>query len=196
MNVRTQAAYRFFVSTPGHVRLSGRQHLLGRKKPTEGNMTIFDASGKEVASYPIFGEKESEIAFDAPASGFYRLNVKVPANAIRLCAANVPIALEMPEGVVNLISSAGTLRFHKESGERAVLAFCGDIPERIRAVVRDPDGNVVWDRDRIGEWTAFSAAADAKGGFWTLELKPAADAPFEDCNILVRGILPEMFLMK
>ena len=194
MNVRDKAAYRFYASAPGRVRLVGRQHLLGRRIPTKGQMTIADATGKKVASYPIFGEKEDEIVFDAPSAGYYLLTVAIKKNAIRLCAANVPVAIEVPEGGVNLISSAGRLYFRKAAGERAALLVRGSVPERIRAMVSDPGGRVVWERDNIGEWTAFAAAADAAAGLWSLDLKPPTAAPFEDCNILVRGIAPELFL--
>ena len=196
MNVRHKAAYRFYAPAAGRVRLSGRQVLLGRKVPTANKMTIRDVSGKEVASYPIFPAKGAEIAFDAPAAGFYRLDVAVPANALCLTAANVPVALEVPEDPVNLISSVGTLRFRKTSGEHAILAFKGDVPEKVNVAVKDPDGRTAWGEDGIGEWAAFSAPAEATAGLWTLELEPPTGAPFEDCNILLRGISPELFLSK
>ena len=194
MNVRDDTAYRFYVSDPGRIRLVGRQHLLGRRIPTKGQMTIADATGKKVASYPIFGEKEEEIVFDAPSAGYYLLTIAIKRNAIRLCAANVPVSVEVPEGGVNFISSEGRLYFRKPAGEKAALLISGSMSERIKAIVSDPGGRVAWERDNISEWTAFATAADAEAGLWSLDLKPPTAGVFEDCNLLVRGIAPELFL--
>jgi len=196
MNVRHEAVYRFFAGASGRVRFKGHQILLGRKVPTQNKMTLCDSSGKTLASCPVFPAQEKEVSFDVPAAGFYSLTVTAGANAIRLTAANVPVALEVPEGFLNFISSAGTLRFRKDAGERAVLVFRGDVPERAHAVVSDPDGRVVWARDGIGVETAFVADAGEKAGLWTLELKPPTNAPFEDCSILMRGLSPELFLSE
>ena len=196
MNVRHKAVYRFFAGAAGRVRLSGHQVLLGRKMPAQNKMTLRDASGKELSSVPIFPAQEKEVSFDVPRAGFYTLTVQPASNAIRLTAANVPVALEVPEGFVNLIASAGKVKFRKDADKRAVLVFKGDGPERVNATVSDPDGCVVWAEDGMSDATAFSAAADAKAGLWTLELKPPTNAPFEDCSILMRGLQPELFLSK
>ena len=197
MNVRHKAAYRLYAAAPGRVRIAGRQHLLGgRKTPSKARMSVTNAGGVEIASFPIFAENEAEIAFDAPEAGFYLLSMPVPGNAVRLCAANVPVAIEVPEEGVNLIYSAGRLLFRKEAGKRATLAVRGSLPERVDATILDPDGCRVWTRGNIGEWAAFEADAADRAGLWTLEMAPSAAAPFEDCTVLIRGIEPELFLSE
>lgn len=195
MNIRHVAVYRFYAPAAGEVRLAGRQMLLGRKVPSGDPMIVRDAAGKELAKFPIFPEKGSEVVFAASGAGFYTLEVKVPANAVRLTAANVPVAMEVAEAKpLNLISSAGRVRFRKAAGERGVLIFKGDAPERVHAIGSDPDGKVVWDRDGIAEETGFVVESAAKDGIWTLEMKPPSGAPFEDCTVLMRGVSPELFL--
>ena len=194
VNVRQTAAYRLHASAPGRVRIKGCQCLLGRKVPSKTRMTVSNAEGGEIASFPIFTENEAEISFDVPAAGFYLLSIPVPGNAVRISEANVPIAIEVPEEGVNLIYSAAKLRFRKEKGKRAVLAVRGSAPEKVSATVYTPEGQEVWNHSAVCEWTSFGADADAPAGLWTLEIAPSAAGPFEDCTVLLRGIAPELFL--
>ena len=95
----------------------------------------------------------------------------------------------------SIYASQGSLFFRAAADTPFIVAVSGaNAAERVRAQVADPAGRVVWDRDRIFEWTDYRSDAHPVVGLWRITFKRPSDCTFEDFSVLQQGAAPEFFL--
>ena len=192
---RNGVTYRFFMSAPGEARFSGRFTKVGRPSFVPKPIVIKDAAGKTCATINLNGTDETPFSFTANAAGFYTMTADGGSHAFGLSATSVPIAVT-PSGLDRSIyASQGSLFFRAAADTPFIVAVSGaNAAERVRAQVADPAGRVVWDCDRIFEWTAYRSDAHPAEGLWRITFKRPSDCTFEDFSVLQQGAAPEFFL--
>ncbi|MBR1588085.1 MAG: right-handed parallel beta-helix repeat-containing protein [Kiritimatiellae bacterium] len=192
---RNGVTYRFFMSAPGEARFAGRFTKVGKPAFTPKPLIIKNAAGKTCSKVSLKDTSETPFSFRAEAAGFYTMTADVGSHAFGLSATSVPIAV-VPSGLARTVfATQGTLYFRAAPGTPFVVAVSGsDLTERVHAQVADPAGNVLWDQDEIGEWSAYRSEAHPANGLWRITFKRAKGHPFEDFSVLQQGAAPDFFL--
>ena len=195
IRLRHNVRYRFYVAAPGKVEFSARAVKLGKSRPLNRPIRFRDASGKALATVPYpQGDAEKAFTFDAPAVGFYLMEIDAGGHAFQLTESSAPVALEVDGAPQNVLASTARIWFRVGGDTAAVLAFSGsDKVEKVHAVVRNPAGAVVFDKDNIIEWEICRAEAS---GLWSVDLKRPSQGHFEDNSICIFGAQPEFFLTE
>lgn len=192
---RNGVTYRFFMSAPGEARFSGRFTKVGRPSFVPKPIVVKDASGKTCATINLNGTDETSFSFTANAAGFYMMTADGGSHAFGLSATSVPIAVTPSVLDRSIYASQGSLFFRAAADTPFIVAVSGaNAAERVRAQVADPAGRVVWDRDRIFEWTDYRSDAHPAEGLWRITFKRPSDCTFEDFSVLQQGAAPEFFL--
>lgn len=192
---RNGVTYRFFMSAPGEARFSGRFTKVGRPSFVPKPIVIKDAAGKTCATINLNGTDETSFSFTANAAGFYTMTADGGSHAFGLSATSVPIAVTPSVLDRSIYVSQGSLFFRAAADTPFIVAVSGaNAAERVRAQVADPAGRVVWDRDRIFEWTDYRSDAHPAEGLWRITFKRPSDCTFEDFSVLQQGAAPEFFL--
>ena len=196
LRLRHTARYRFYVDRPGRAEFVGRSLQLGRAPLSDRPIVIKDAAGNVLASIPPPKSKaDLPFSFDAPAAGFYLIEVSSGNHAFHLVSSTAAVALEVVGGPQSVLSSEAKAFFRVTGNKALAIGVAGaDNVERVHAIVRDPSGTVVWDKDRVLDWEVYRTPSDAAEGLWSVELKRPTNAPYEDVSLMILGGQPEFFL--
>ncbi len=194
---RFRFRYVFYADRARAVRFRGRQIRIGRGKVPHGDIPIrfMDVHGNKLGEIKTPGFEESEFSVQAPEAGFYMIEAGCHM-AFTLTASDAPVAINVCPGRVSFINATGKL-FFRTAGDGTPLALTvlGGGPEKVHARIRDPKGEIVWDRDNIAH--AFRhVIADPAEGLWTLELLKPSKGRFEDYKVDLSGIPGHFFLCK
>ena len=168
---------------------------------TKQPVRVCDASGKEVATIPLVDFGPSDLSFDAPAAGFYSLEVLLGGHSYSVTATDVPLAVDgtlwvyrHEPAAICLISPKGALYVPVRAGGRAEFRVQGSQPsEKLRVSIADPAGRTVFDRDVL-HGTHYLTPAAAGDGIWKLSFDKPSSGAFEDGSLMLAGVRPFLFL--
>ena len=201
VHIRTRAEYLVYVDSARRVRLKASLRAVGRSEPKPSKILVSRATGggtKRINLDQVF-KKEQEIAFNAPAAGFYRLDAHVGGNhVLYFTETDAPIALVNSEdlGQPGWNGRPGEVYLWVPDGCRcfAVSASGGGSNERVHAKLFDPNGTCVWDVDNIGSNKLWFSPPQPITGLWKLAALKATKGCMDDYSFGVFGIPCLMFL--
>ena len=165
------------------------------------DIVVSDASGRKIATVPLLDFGPSDLSFDAPAAGFYSLEVLLGGNAFAVKETDAPLAADcspwmdrkhqQPQG---LIDSTGTLFMPLRTGARAEVRVAGSRPaERVALTVADPADRILFEDTAILCWTHFLTPVAEADGLWKVKFAEPSTGAFEDFSIAVAGVRPFLF---
>lgn len=185
------------------VTIRGEQVRVGppTARPTKQPVKVCDASGNEVATIPLADFGPSDLSFDAPAAGFYSLEVLLGGHSYVVASTDAPLAADgslwvyrHEPAAISLISPEGALYVPIKAGGRPEFRFQGSLPiEKVWVRIADPTGRTVFDRDVL-YWTHYLAPAAAADGIWKLTFNKPRNGAFEDVSVILAGVRPFFFL--
>ena len=199
LRIRHHARLVVYADRPRTITVRGEQSIVARKRPpTKTPVPVTDASGKKVATVPMPGCAPSELAFDAPAAGFYALELDLGPHAFVVLGADAPFAVDCSrygekESPLNFIASGGTLYVPLKSGRRVEFRMKGSAPtEKVSVGIVDPDGKAVFADSALLYWTRHQASA-ARDGLWKWTFGRPSNMNFEDFSAEIAGARPFLF---
>ena len=186
------------------VTICGVQSRVGppSRQPTRQPVKVCDAAGKVVATIPLVEFGPSDLSFDAPAMGFYSLEVLLGGHAYAVTATDAPLAVDGTPWsdrhqvrTLSPISSKGSLYVPVRAGDRAEFRVRGSQPNEMVAVtIVDPSGTVAFKNEAVLCWTHYLTPVATADGLWKMTIgKPCAGA-FEDVGAMLAGVRPFLFL--
>jgi len=157
-------------------------------------VSLISPSGKSVKMPAAQGEKETAYAFKAAERGAYRV-VCDPRNwTATVNSTSAPVCLYSTNASFHLLGTVGQFYFWVPAGtkEFGVKVSGGGGTECVKASILDPIGNVVEERDNLGQAHQFLAAPrnPADGEIWTLRLAKPSSGVLEDVHVQLQGIPP------
>ena len=199
LRIRNHARLVVYADRARRVTVRGAQSIVAKKRPpSKKPVKITDAAGKVIASVPMPGCGPSAIAFDAPAAGFYALELDLEPHAFVVQGADAPLAVDCTrwgakESPLNFISSGGTLYVPLKSGQRAEFRMAGSAPgEKVAVNIFDPEGQAVFSDSALLYWTRHQATAQ-RDGLWKWTFGRPSNMHFEDFSAEIAGARPFLF---
>ena len=199
LRIRHHARLVVYADRARKITVRGEQSIVARKRPpTKTPIKVTDAAGKEVATVPMPGCAPSELAFDAPAAGFYALELDLGPHAFVVQGADAPLAVDCSrwgakESPLNFISSGGTLYVPLKAGQRAEFRMCGSAPgEKVSVNIFDPDGKAVFSNSALLYWTRHQDMAE-RDGLWKWTFGRPSNMNFDDFSAEIAGARPLLF---
>lgn len=191
-----------YADRPRRITIRGEHFRVGSNHPIGKPVTVADSSGKEITTISLSDFGTSDLSFDAPAAGFYTLEVLLGGNAFAVRETDAPLAADCspwmdrkhlhPQG---LIDSTGTLFIPLRTGVRAEVRVAGSRPfERVAIAVADPADRILFENTAILCWTHFLTPVAEADGLWKVKFAASSTGAFEDFSIAVAGVRPFLFL--
>ena len=201
VHLRGIAAYMVYADSARKLRLKMKLRPVGRSKLQHCEFKVRSREGKKIASIdlePVF-IKEQEIAFDAPAPGFYLVSGQVRfSHMIVLTESDAPVAVvySAESGLPNWSSLPGEafLRVPRGTKRFAVSAAGGGGNELLHARLVSPDGHRVWDADNVGTMQYWMSPECPQPGIWRLSSLEATRGCMDDYSFAVFGVPYQLFL--
>ena len=183
------------------ITIRGEHIRVGSNHPIGKPVTIADSSGKEITTISLSDFGTADLSFDAPAAGFYSLEVLLGGNAFAVKETDAPLAADcspwmdrkhlQPQG---LIDSTGTLFMPLRTGARAEVRVAGSRPaERVALTVADPADRIIFENAAILCWAHFLTPVAEADGLWKVKFAVPSTGAFEDFSIAVAGVRPFLF---
>lgn len=201
MNARAGQHYLIYAAKPGKVHLAGKAVWINGFAFNGVRFTLKDTKGRVISGLPEIKElgKETALDFEAPAKGFYSLELDAGGHAFGFTETDAPIALVIPrENQPPLSWNGGPgeayLRVPASCGRFQVFASGGCGSAFVRAKVYDPDGRLCWDQDDIGCSRWFYSPGQPKPGLWRIVAEKATTYGMYNYSFDVFGIHPFLFL--
>ena len=184
------------------VTIRGEHFRVGSSHPIGKPVTVADSSGKEITAISLADFGTADLSFDAPAAGFYSLEVLLGGNAFAVKETDAPLAADcspwmdrkhlQPQG---LIDSTGSLFMPLRTGARAEVRVAGSRPfERVAIAVADPADRILFENTAILCWTHFLTPVAEADGLWKVKFAAPSTGAFDDFSIAVAGVRPFLFL--
>jgi hypothetical protein len=174
------------------LKLTFRQ--VGRYAGTTMPVTVLSPSGGKVASAQVPFGGESEVSFQAPETGLYRVSVDAGQNKSAVTHCDHPLLLPADGSPISLIGPAGQLYFYVPAGtsEFALRTHGEGTAEGVHGTLLDPAGRVVEDLDNITRLHQFlvTLSAPSGGEVWSIRLTTPTAMVCEDHSLSVLGIPP------
>lgn len=192
--VRPAGEFLLYAQAGEQVRLEVSFDQVGRYAGKTAPITVTGPGGEAVARVEAPFQQRSPVAFQAPATGVYRITAEPGPNRLSFKASTHPLCLAEGKGPIRLIHSAGEYFFYVPKGttEFGIRVGGEGVGEAIRAQLVDPQGTVVQEADNVVQTRQFEVTlpAPSPGEIWSLRLaKPSAMA-WEDHHVGLRGVLP------
>ena len=190
-----------YADRPRRITIRGEHFRVGSNHPIGKPVTIADSSGKEITTISLSDFGTSDLSFDAPAAGFYSLEVLLGGNAFAVKETDAPLAADcspwmdrkhlQPQG---LIDSTGTLFMPLRTGARAEVRIAGSRPaERVALAVADPADRILFEDTAILCWAHCLTPVAEVDGLWKVKFAAPATGAFDDFSIAVAGVRPLLF---
>ena len=194
MRVRHQARYLVYADRARTLHFTGHQCRVGRYAAATKPMHVTGTDGKAVAKIPLPGYSDAPFSFDAPAAGFYRIDLDLGSVAFTFSSSDAPVALDLTDSAQGLISSVGSMWLAVPRGTRKLgLYISGDGVERVHAALYSPQDVQVWDEDNISNWTK-AVVTPPPPGLWRIESKRPSLKILEDVKYDLAGVPAFLFL--
>jgi hypothetical protein len=194
-NLRNRIKYVFYASKAGVCRFAAKMTRLRKSRNPIDRVEISPVGSTEpmVCMLPEAGD---EFAVKVPSSGFYKMSVPSGRrNVFALTHADVPVGILLDDdNPQNISSTAGTFFFHVKKGETFELYASGSpLAERVRVVLRDPEGMETWRKESLLFPEVYRGEAKVDG-LWSVEAAKPSKGAFEDYFVDLIGIQPVLFL--
>ena len=193
-----------YADRPRRITIRGEHIRVGPsvRRPLKEPVVIADAFGKKIATVPLLDFGPSDLSFDAPAAGFYTLEIALGGHSYAMKETDAPLAADcspwmdrkhlQPQG---LIDSTGTLFMPLRTGARAEVRVAGSRPaERVALTVADPADRIFFENTAILCWTHFLTPVAEADGLWKVKFAAPSTGAFDDFSIAVAGVRPFLFL--
>ena len=190
-----------YADRPRRVKIRGEHFRVGLNNPIGKPVKVTDLPGNTIAEIPLLKFGSADISFDAPAAGFYSLEMLLGGNAFAVSETDAPLAADcspwmagknpMPQSLMN---SEGTLFMPVKAGARAEVRVAGSRPvERVSLTIKDPADRIVFENSAVLCWThSLTPVAEADGLLKLVFAEPSSGA-FEDFYVAVGGVRPFLF---
>ena len=194
-NLRNRIKYVFYASKAGVCRFAAKMTRLRKSRNPIDRVEISPVGSTEsmVCMLPEAGD---EFAVKVPSSGFYKMSVPSGRrNVFALTHADVPVGILLDDdNPQNISSTAGTFFFYVKKGESFELYASGSpLTERVKVVLRDPEGMEAWRKDSLLFPEVYRGEAKIDG-LWAVEAAKPSEGAFEDYFVNLIGIRPVLFL--
>jgi hypothetical protein len=191
----------FYADRPGKVRFVARQviRVAGRKPDTQPMViTQLDKNGKRGKSWRIArpADKSKEFTFDAPAKGFYALEVGAGGTRFQLEKSSVPVAIDVTtssQTVAALRGNPFSLWF-QALPKTFTIMLEGGTYYRFAYSLEDGSGKTVAER-KIVEDTHLQTVTNPKtGGMYKVNLMRSPKATYDWIDLDLFGAPGFIFL--
>lgn len=118
-----------YADRPRRITIRGEHFRVGSNHPIGKPVTVADSSGKEITTISLSDFGTADLSFDAPAAGFYTLEITLGGHSYAVKETDAPLAADcspwmdrkhlQPQG---LIDSTGTLFIPLRTGARRRVA--------------------------------------------------------------------------
>ena len=192
-----------YADRPRRITIRGEHIRVGPpvRRPLKEPVVIADAFGKKIATVPLLDFGPSDLSFDAPAAGFYTLEIALGGHSYAMKETDAPLAADcspwmdrkhlQPQG---LIDSTGTLFMPLRTGARAEVRVAGSRPvERVALTVADPADRILFEDTAILCWAHCLTQPAEADGLWKVKFAAPSTGAFEDFSIAVAGVRPFLF---
>ena len=167
---------------------------LGRYSGRTMPITVISPSGTQINCPGAEFQKVTEIGFEAPETGVYRLSVAPGANVLCLPSSTHALLLNGDDGPIHLCGTTGTFFFWVPAGTESFgVRVSGEgLGEAVRAALVDPSGRTVEEVDNVAATHQFEVDVPrpSVGEAWRLVLSKPTRLAMEDQFIDLRGIPP------
>ena len=198
---RGDADYIVHAAAPGEVSFTAEILPIGKSALTRCQIEVLDLDNRRLTTLNVPPEPRRvlPVSFTAPKAGFYRLSMSIKGShvfAIREIEAPMALVATRRGRMTGWDGFAGTAWFRVPSGCRrfAFAASGGGGTELVHARLRDPSGQLVWDRDNIGSSEAWLSPENPAPGLWKIESLRATRGCLDDYGFVLREIPYVLFL--
>ncbi len=191
--VRSKGRYLLYATEGDEVAFTVDYLQVGSYGGSTIPVVITAPSGEEAHRAEAPYQEETVVAFTAPETGAYRIVADPRANRLRITDCTNPLNLNGEGGAIRLISAAGDYYFWVPEGTTEfAVRVAGDGGECIRAILINPDGEVVDEVDNTASAYQFEIEqpADTPGQVWIIRLAKPTVALWEDHYLDLRGVPP------
>ena len=150
-------------------------------------------SGREISCGSLAFKAVTEIGFDAPEAGIYRLKLPAGANIVNVLSSSHAVLLSGEGTPIRFLSTTGTVYFWVPEGtEYFGLRVSGEgVGEAVRAALLNPAGDVVEEIDNAAlHQFEVDLPKPSPGEAWGLRMLKPTQIPLDDQHIDLRGIPP------
>ena len=171
------------------------------RQPLKKPVAITDASGKQIATIPLLDFGPSDLSFDAPAAGFYFLEITLGGHSYAVKETDAPLAVDCSLWMrwkhlepQSLIDATGSLFAPLRAGGRVEIRASGSHPnEKVAFSVSDPSGKTVFEDTALLGWSHYVSPVADTDGMWKVSFGRPSRGGFEDFCVVVAGVRPFLF---
>jgi hypothetical protein len=157
-------------------------------------LVVVSPSGRTIHRAQLPFDEETEIRFQAPATGVYRVAADPGLNFVQIAPSSHPMSLDGEEDPIHFLGTQGEFYFWVPAGTTQFgVRVCGEgWAEGVKAALVDPRGKVAEERDDVAETQQFEVTlpAGSPGEVWSLRLSKPKRLVMEDHFVDLRGIPP------
>jgi hypothetical protein len=192
--LRRAAQLALYASEGDEVSFTVRYDQVAKYNGKPMPVRIVAPSESEVAAVTAAFQEDTPVAFTAPETGLYEVDLDPGANWAQVLDATHPMCLVSTGEGLRLYSSQGDLFLWvpAEAEEFAVRVYGESQGEAVRAALYDATGELVEDQDNITRPHQFVVERQPtrKGEVWRLHISRATDIMMEDYYVLLEGLPP------
>jgi len=192
----------FLMERPGPARFRARQVTVVKSRPASTVPYVvarLGEKGRKLRSWkiPAAGYEGREFAFDAPAAGFYSLEVKDGGTRFLLEQASVPVAIDLSrdgQTVAPRGRAPFPLYLEPPAGAPFALLATGDDHYRFGWTLTDPAGNVRAQADCVDGISFARSGEDAPRGLWRIDFRKGTKPVYDWICLDLFGTPAQLFL--
>ena len=167
---------------------------VGKAVPKPASMHLVAPSGAVLELLDTRGAGEDAYEFLPAETGAYIVRCEPRVGTATLNAPGGRCGLYAPRAAFHLLGTTGVFYFWVPAGtpEFAVKISGDNESERVKAVLRDPNGKTVADVDNIFQARQFVASPlnATQGECWSLQLEKPTTGILEDFFVQLQGVPP------
>jgi hypothetical protein len=157
-------------------------------------LTVAGPSGGTIHRATLPFDEETEVRFQAPESGLYRLAADPGLNFLQIAASSHPLCFNAEDGPIHFLATRGEFFFWVPEGTKQFgVRVCGEgVAEGVKATLVNPQGHVVEEQDDVAPMRQFEVTlpSTSPGAIWSLRLARPKHLVMEDHFVDLRGIPP------
>ena len=189
--------YRYYVNRPRRVTFIMHQEPPHGGPAHHQHIWTSQIYGKFHTVLDSPGTNRTEVAFDAPAAGWYMMGVMPLGSYFAFDAADVPIAISTHYGapMARVVGEKASLWFDVPPGRTAFSVVAkGSGPQCVKLDVFDPSGAQRLGHPKVHDWTTLNSGESAAPGLWRVDFSRAKDTPFWFFRYDISGVPGYFFL--
>jgi sugar phosphate isomerase/epimerase len=192
--LRQTARLVLFAAQGDQVTLRLRHARVANYGGTPIPLVVLSPSGSQVHRASLPFQQNTEVRFQAAATGLYRITAEPGLNCVQVAFSSHPVALSGEEGPIHFIGTPGEFFFQVPAGTGQFgVRVCGEgLAEGVKASLVDPRGKVVQQQDDVAQLRQFEMTRpDASAAeTWGVRLARPSHLVMEDHYVDLRGVPP------